>query len=99
MCLPLIDNMAFGGKFYDVAARIEEGSLDAKRFRFFSGYAGWGSGQLEDEIRTGSWILAPGRRSDIFDYPTDNLWRELVLTWGPEELSMWVNFPDDPQMN
>lgn len=99
MCLPLIDDIAFGGSFYDVAARIEEGTLDASRFRFFSGYAGWDKGQLADEIADGNWILAPATRSQVFDYPADRLWRDLLLTWGHEELALWANFPDDPQMN
>ena len=99
MCLPLTDEMAFGGKFYEIAARIEEGSLDSGRFRFFSGYAGWSSGQLADEIAAGSWLMTRARRSDVFHYPSDRLWRDLLLMHGTQEMSLWANFPDDPQMN
>ncbi len=38
------------------------------------GYAGWGPGQLEEEIRNGDWLTAPAAKALIFD-------RDLVTKW------------------
>jgi putative transcriptional regulator len=35
------------------------------------GYAGWGSGQLEDELRENAWLNCPGDREVLFNTPFD----------------------------
>lgn len=44
------------------------------RFHCYAGYAGWGPGQLEQEIAEGSWILAPAEPRFVFDTPVDEVW-------------------------
>lgn len=41
---------------------------------FAFGYAGWAPGQLEDEIRRGSWITVPADPSLLFDEDADHKW-------------------------
>ncbi|MBY0525039.1 MAG: YqgE/AlgH family protein [Gemmataceae bacterium] len=48
------------------------------RFRLFSGYAGWGPQQLERELATGSWAIAPATAELLFDSPYKELWQQLV---------------------
>jgi putative transcriptional regulator len=66
--------------------------------RVFSGYAGWVAGQLEQELRSGSWILAEADRDDAFTPVPDDLWRE-VLRRQPDRRSLYASFPDDPRSN
>ncbi|MBI3802412.1 MAG: YqgE/AlgH family protein [Nitrospirae bacterium] len=47
------------------------------RFRIYSGYAGWGPGQLEHEIDRGDWRLLPGEAERLFKDETDSIWEEL----------------------
>jgi len=49
-----------------------------KRMRFMMGYAGWGAGQLEDEIERGDWLDAPADLSLIFEDGADpeDIWRQ-----------------------
>lgn len=38
------------------------------------GYAGWGSGQLEEEMTRHGWFAVEGRTAILFDTPTDERW-------------------------
>ena len=38
------------------------------------GYAGWGEGQLEEEMTRHGWFAADGRPAILFDTPTDERW-------------------------
>jgi putative transcriptional regulator len=66
--------------------------------RIFAGYAGWGSGQLEDEIDTGSWFVVDALPGDAFVADPTALWRS-VLRRQSGELAYVSTFPDDPTMN
>ena len=50
------------------------------RYRLVLGYAGWGPGQLEEELDQGSWLTADLDVSLVFDTPTAEVWgRALTL--------------------
>jgi putative transcriptional regulator len=65
--------------------------------RIYSGYAGWGSRQLEAEIATGSWYVVQASPDDPFD-EDGGQWRR-VLRRQPGFLSVVSTFPDDPALN
>lgn len=46
--------------------------------RVYSGYAGWSPGQLEAEIRRGSWHVAPGDPALIFALDPASVWELLI---------------------
>lgn len=54
------------------------------RFRVFSGYAGWGGGQLEGELASGAWSVAPANGSILFNTPAEELWDRLAPPRIPE---------------
>jgi len=66
--------------------------------RVFSGYAGWGAGQLEFEIAEGSWYIVEAVTTDVLHPRPAELWRE-VLRRQPNELAYLATMPDDPMMN
>lgn len=45
------------------------------------GYAGWGPGQLDEEMHRHGWHAAEGRPEILFDTPPDSRW---VSTWRAE---------------
>ncbi len=53
------------------------------------GYAGWGSGQLEDEIMANSWLNTPTDSAIIFSTPSDDRWSAAARLLGvdPSTLS------------
>ena len=59
-----------------------------ERLRLYVGYAGWGAGQLEQEIAEGSWLTAPASPAMIFDWPTNEVWKRSIGALGirPEQL-------------
>ncbi|MFK7986984.1 MAG: YqgE/AlgH family protein [Sandaracinaceae bacterium] len=48
------------------------------------GYAGWGPGQLDDEIRDGSWIWTDLSADIVFDIPYEARWTAALATLGIE---------------
>lgn len=66
--------------------------------RIFSGYAGWGAGQLEAEIRAGAWFVVEPLFTDIFTSNPDNLW-ETVLRRQHNSARWFTHYPDDPSLN
>jgi putative transcriptional regulator len=47
-----------------------------RRALFFLGYAGWGPGQLEAELATGAWGVAPADERLVFDEDPQQKWIE-----------------------
>ncbi len=66
--------------------------------RIFSGYAGWGAGQLEMELEIGSWFPVEGSADDVFDPVPTALWR-MVLSRQEPHIARYVNYPIDLRSN
>ena len=46
------------------------------------GYAGWGPGQLEDEIRSNGWLTCDADAALIFSANNQDKWREAIVSLG-----------------
>jgi putative transcriptional regulator len=46
------------------------------------GYSGWGAGQLEEEMKSGSWIPVDLDYSLIFETPIDQRWKAALASLG-----------------
>jgi putative transcriptional regulator len=66
--------------------------------RVFAGYAGWGAGQLQDEIDEGAWYVLAGDPADAFAAEPEGLWRAVLRRQGGD-LALVATFPDDPVWN
>lgn len=66
--------------------------------RVFAGYAGWGAGQLKDEIDEGAWFVLPGDPADAFAADPEHLWQAVLRRQGGD-LALVATFPDDPMWN
>ena len=47
------------------------------RVRIFSGYAGWGRGQLEAEVRAGNWVPEPADAATVFSTEPSLMWEKV----------------------
>jgi putative transcriptional regulator len=89
-----IDSPLPGVSFLDLESSPTERQRGA---RIYSGYSGWGPGQLESELAAGSWYVVAASPDDPFSEPA-GLWAA-VLRRQPGQLAMVANFPPDPSMN
>lgn len=65
--------------------------------RVYSGYSGWGAGQLEGEVTEGSWYVVQASPDDPFDAPIGQWARILRRQSG--YLALVSTFPDDVELN
>lgn len=68
------------------------------RTRVFAGHAGWGPGQLEDELGDDGWIVADSEREDCFTDNPEQLWETVVRRQGGP-FSLIATMPYDPTLN
>jgi putative transcriptional regulator len=66
--------------------------------RVFAGYAGWSSGQLEDEISEGSWLTFKALPGDAFTTRPDDLWPMVLRRQGGIYAAVAI-YPADPSLN
>jgi putative transcriptional regulator len=66
--------------------------------RVFSGYSGWGPGQLDGELDMDAWIVVDAEPTDPFTADPDLLWRQ-VLGRQPGTLSWLRLYPDNVEVN
>ncbi len=70
--------------------------------KVFVGYAGWGGGQLEGEIDTGSWLILPASSENVFEVDEGEIWDVLVTraqSLRTKKILRVKNFGDDPSLN
>lgn len=79
-------------------ASLEELTAATARRRIYAGYAGWGSGQLDEEVERGDWIDGDARPEDVFCTEPERLWSE-VLTRKGGRYALLARMPLDPSLN
>jgi putative transcriptional regulator len=89
----VLDSVGFLPSEVDPAALGE-----LRRARVFAGYAGWGPGQLDDELAEGSWIVEPAVPDDVFTDDPDGLWSAVLRRKGGP-FSVLASMPPDPNRN
>jgi putative transcriptional regulator len=63
----------------DLLERMAKGARKTREnFRIYSGYAGWGAGQLEAETLRGDWEVVPAKPDMIFDKDPSGIWDRLM---------------------
>lgn len=82
----------------DLEAPPELLAAELGSLRIFAGYAGWGPGQLENELVEGAWYVVDSEPGDVSAPDPEQLWRS-VLRRQRNELAMVATYPDDPSLN
>jgi putative transcriptional regulator len=88
----------FGALGFPALDEPEDVAAMTTRRRVFAGYAGWGAGQLEDELDRDDWIVEPSRPDDAFTDAPDELWADVLRRKGGI-YELVARIPEDPSVN
>ena len=71
------------------------------RFRLLLGHAGWGAGQLMEEILRNDWLTAPATADLVFAGDPEAAWAEALASVGvdPDTLPSWTAEDDGTSAN
>jgi len=84
-----------GGDLDDIGRFLAEDREKALRsVRIFLGYSGWGGGQLEGELTSGSWLPAPPAMDAIFGEDGVASWRQVVRSVAADAHGLEEQPPD-----
>jgi len=96
--IEVMKGVYWGGDFDSVVDLINRGNADPEKIRFYIGYSGWSSGQLETEMAEKTWLTVEATRRLIFHPNAEEIWKDSLKHLGGD-FEMMVNFPIDPQLN
>jgi len=70
-------------------------------FRLYLGYAGWGAGQLVDEIVRNDWLTAPVSNELLFSDQPEDVWEKALQSVGvdPSALPAWTPEAEEEEAN
>ena len=86
------------GHSLDSLVEIGESFSATKQVRVFAGYAGWGAGQLDDEMRRKAWLTHPASLETVFCSDPAKLWRRILSEKG-WQYRLLADTPDDLSWN
>lgn len=92
------EDLFWSGDYEEVISMITLGQLSPTDVKFFGGYSGWGTGQLERELSERSWIISSLTTADVMHTDAHSMWKKTLKTLGPK-FSIMAEFPENPGLN
>jgi len=97
--MEISNGIYWGGDFGVIFQLLKEDKLHSHQIRFFLGYSGWGSEQLDQELQVNSWVVTPNSYKERIIAKSDpGIWKEKMVEFGGE-YSLWSNAPENPNFN
>jgi len=96
--LEIIPGLFWGGEIEHIRELITIGKIGPKEIKFFVGYSGWVSRQLEGELNRNSWLVSTIRTTQVMKYNNEKMWINSLKNLGGN-YAYWTNFPSDPALN
>jgi putative transcriptional regulator len=91
---PTLDDKAVrvcDGVYLSTSARVLQSVIarpDQSRARLIAGYAGWGPGQLDEEVAASAWLTTEVDLEVIFGTPADQMWESAIRRLGADPGSL-----------
>ncbi len=97
--IEIADGIFWGGNFEVVLALINDQKINTNDIRFFLGYSGWDTQQLETELKSNTWLVLDNiYNKDIISKCCSSFWREKMIELG-DDYNIWSNAPANPCYN
>ncbi|MFD0797874.1 YqgE/AlgH family protein [Maribacter chungangensis] len=97
--IEISDGIYWGGDFEKTISLINRQVISEDDIRFFLGYSGWSSLQLDEELSSKSWIVVTNEyESQIIKKSSDAFWKEKMMELGGDYM-LWSNAPENPSLN
>jgi len=96
--LPILNGLYWGGDLDRIKELISLGMLNDDNIRFFIGYSGWMSKQLDSELKRDSWLVSSINAERVMHARSETLWQDTLVDMG-ENYKHWLNFPSEPTLN
>jgi putative transcriptional regulator len=61
------------------------------RTRLLMGYAGWGPGQLDEELRASAWLISEVEADLIFDVDAGKMWETAIRRLGADPAALHMS--------
>jgi putative transcriptional regulator len=58
------------------------------RMRLIVGYAGWGAGQLEHELRESAWLMSDADAALVFETTAEQMWEAVIRRLGADPAAL-----------
>jgi putative transcriptional regulator len=71
-----------------VLRRVLQARPLPRRTQVLAGYAGWGPGQLDEELQQSAWLVAPVDLDLIFEIPSAASWDMAIRRMGADPLQL-----------
>jgi len=76
-----------GGVYLSAAPALIRHTLNSSpdpQVRIIVGYAGWAPGQLDEELASSTWLMAPVEPDLLFDTPVEAMWETAIRRLGAD---------------
>ncbi|MCW5558292.1 MAG: YqgE/AlgH family protein [Verrucomicrobiae bacterium] len=95
----IFDGLTVGHDLQELIAIGTAGVSRELPLRVFAGYAGWGPGQLDDEMAREAWLSEPATMDLVFGTPPSLLWGQILRSRGDWQSRLLAESPDDLSWN
>ncbi|MGW9686046.1 YqgE/AlgH family protein [Flagellimonas sp. 2504JD1-5] len=97
--IEISDGIFWGGNFEKTVELINNKTITEQDIRFFLGYSGWDSSQLDQELSSKSWVVVQNEyESSLLEKSSIAFWKEKMVELGGDYL-LWSNAPENPSLN
>lgn len=96
--IEVANGIYWGGNFESLKISLQNNTIKHDEIRFFLGYSGWGSGQLDKELKSNSWFVSKNDFANVFSTNNETIWKNKLLQKGGK-YKLWANAPSDIKLN